>query len=94
MRLSDFILLSDDEKKWTVLHQGVLVAKRDDESFKVFLFQLDDYYVETFCNTRNKAIEEYRMFSNTQFLHPYLGASPGWPGELMREFLPVVPLMF
>lgn len=74
MRLSDFILLSEEEKKWTVLHQGVLVGKRDDAACKVFLFQLNGYYVETFCNARNKAVEEYRVFSNTKNLSPYLGS--------------------
>ena len=72
MRLSDLILLSQEEKKWTVLHQGVLVGKRDNEDCKVFLFQIDDYYVETFCNPQNKAVEEYRVFNNTQYLRPYL----------------------
>lgn len=72
MRLSDFILLGEKEKKWTVLHQGILVGKRENRHNKVFLFQMDDYYVETVCNPQNKAIEEYRVFNNTQFLQPYL----------------------
>ncbi len=76
MRLSDFILLSEEEKKWTVLHKGVLVAKRPKNVCKVFLFQLEDYYVEMFCNLQSKAVEEYRVFNDTQFLQPYLQAIP------------------
>ena len=76
MRLSDFILLSEEEKKWTVFHQGVPLAKRENEEYRVFLFQLDDYYVETFCNVQNKVIEEYRVFGDTQLLQPYLQAIP------------------
>jgi hypothetical protein len=76
MRLSDFILLSEDEKKLTVLHQGILVAKRDNKDCKVFLFQLESYYVEMFCNRQNKTIEEYRIFGNTKLLQPYLQAIP------------------
>lgn len=76
MRLSDFILLSEEEKKLTVLHQGVPLAKREHRSCKIFLFQLEDYYVETFCNTNSKAIEEYRVFGDTQLLLPYLQAIP------------------
>ncbi len=76
MKLSDFILLSEKEKKWTVLHQGVLVGKRSSNEYKVFLFQLEGFYVETFCNTENKAIEEYRVFGNTQPLQPYLQGIP------------------
>ena len=76
MRLSEFILLNDQEKKSTVLHRGVLVAKRSSLESMVFLFQLDSYYVEAYCNPVNKAIEEYRMFDNMQFLNPYLDAMP------------------
>jgi hypothetical protein len=72
MRLSDFILLNEDEKKTTVLHQGVLLAKRRDSDSLVFLFQLENYYVEAFCNPENKAIEEYRMFDSLNLLNPYL----------------------
>jgi len=76
MRLSDFIVLNEDEKKATVLHQGVLIAKRSGPDVMVFLFQLGSYYVEAYCNPENKAIEEYRMFDNIDVLQPYLEAIP------------------
>jgi hypothetical protein len=76
MKLSDFILLNENEKKLAVLHQGVLIAKRNSYNYMVFLFQLNGYYVETFCNAQNKAIEEFRIFGNTQLLRPYLEAMP------------------
>ena len=76
MRLSDFILLNEDEKKKTVLHKGVLIAKRDSFDSMVFLFQLGSYYVEAFCNPANKAIEEYRVFDNIDLLNPYLETIP------------------
>jgi hypothetical protein len=76
MRLSDFIVLNADEKKATVLHQGVLIAKRSSLDSMVFLFQLGSYYVEAYCNHANKAIEEYRMFDNIDVLKPYLEAIP------------------
>lgn len=76
MRLSDFILLGEKEKKFTVLHQGILVGKRDKGEQKIFLFQMENYYVETICNPQNKAIEEYRVFNDTQFLFPYLQGIP------------------
>ena len=40
----------------------------------VFLFQLESYYVETYCNVKSKAIEEYRIFGNSTPLNPYLDA--------------------
>lgn len=76
MRLSDFILLKEEEKKLVVLHNGVLVGKRSNTDYMVFLFQLENYYVETFCNRQNKAIEEYRVFEHTGALSPYLEMIP------------------
>ena len=76
MNLSDFIMLNEDEKKLAVLHEGVLIAKRNYFDCVVFLFQLDSYYVETYCNIENKSIEEYRVFDNTKPLKPYLEAIP------------------
>ena len=72
MRLSDFIVLGEQEKKYTVLHEGVLVGKRANTGFMVFLFQLENYYVETYCNLSSKVVEEYRVFDNPEALSPYL----------------------
>ena len=72
MMLSDFILLTVEEKKLVILHEGILIAKRKDDDCIVFLFQLDNYYVETFCNRSNKEIEEFRISANTGLLNPYL----------------------
>ncbi len=76
MRLSEFILLNEQEKKSTVLHRGVLLAKRSSLESMVFLFQIGSYYVEAHCNPANKAIEEYLMFDSIDFLSPYLDAIP------------------
>jgi hypothetical protein len=72
MKLSEFILLNEEEKKWAVLHGGTLVGKRNNPDYMVFLFQLDSYYVETYCNRTSKAIEEFMVFENTCSLEPYL----------------------
>ena len=72
MKLSEFILLNEEDKKIAVLQQGVLVAKRSNTNYMVFLFQLNSYYVETYCNRANRSIEEYRVFDNLRPLHPYL----------------------
>jgi hypothetical protein len=72
MRLSDFIMLSEEEKKFAVIHQGVLVDKRTTTGNIIFLFRFPGFYVETFCNTKTKDITQYRMFEHTQLLQPYL----------------------
>jgi hypothetical protein len=72
MKLSDFIMLNEEEKKFAVIHQGVLIGKRKKTGYIVFLFQLDNFYVETFGDTKTKAVTQYRVFANTKLLHPYL----------------------
>ena len=72
MKLSDFILLNEKDKKHTVLHRGVLVAKRMTCGCMVFLFQLENYYVEAYCNLQNKSLREFRVFDDVNRLTPYL----------------------
>jgi len=74
MKLSEFILLNEAEKKFTVVHEGILIAKRNSHHCLIFLFQMGSYYVETLCNRQSKAIEEFRAFNNVRQLNPYLEA--------------------
>ena len=74
MKLSEFIGLPEDHKRSVVLSEGVAIAKRELPDQLVFLFQLQEYYVETFCCCNSKEILEYRVFQNTKQLAPYLDA--------------------
>ena len=72
MKLSEFIALPEDHKRSAVLTEGVAIAKRELANQLVFLFQLQEYYVETFCCCQSKEILEYRVLHNTRQLTPYL----------------------
>jgi len=72
MRLSDFILLNEEEKRQTVLHHGILLSKRRLPSDIIFLFQVYGFYVEACFNLETKRLEEFRMFCDTSLLQPYL----------------------
>ena len=72
MKLSDFVLLDEEEKKLVLLHEGVLIGKRKKHGYIIFLFQLDNFYAEIFCHTESKKVTGYRMFDHTEMLHPYL----------------------
>ena len=74
MKLSDFILLNEADKTSTVLHQGILIAKRNEINLLVFLFQLEHFYVETHCHLESKLIQEFVAFKGTRHLAPYLDA--------------------
>jgi hypothetical protein len=72
MKLSDFIMLTEEEKKHAVLHRGILVAKRSNATHLFFLFQMNHFYVETCCHVEKKSIERYEMFHDLKLLEPYL----------------------
>lgn len=72
MNLIDFIQLSAEGKKAMLLHEGILIAKRQSEKGIVFLFQLESLYVEAYSNAATRAIEEYHAFTGTAQLEPYL----------------------
>jgi hypothetical protein len=72
MKLSEFIVLPQEEKKSTVTQQGVAIAKRELTAYMIFLFKLPHFYVETFCSKTTKRVEEYRVFYNTEHLNLYL----------------------
>lgn len=76
MKLSEFITLTEDQKRSTVLSKGVVLAKRVLNEQVVFLFQLFEYYVEIYCCGTSKEVLEYRAFGDTIQLDAYLEAIP------------------
>lgn len=74
MKISDFIVLNDKEKKDILLHQGVLVGKRRTNKNIVFLFHLHNYYIELLCNLRSRQAEEVCVLTSENLLSPYLEA--------------------
>lgn len=72
MTIVDFIQLDQEEKKLLLLHGGILIGKRWVDDHIVFLFQLQSFYIEVYCNPQNKKVEEYLAFEGTTPLYPYL----------------------
>ena len=76
MKLSEFILLNEADKKSTVMNNAVALAQRIYPDIIIFLFQLDSFYVEAYCNKANKAIEEYRVLPDANAIGHYLEGIP------------------
>jgi len=72
MKLSSFIELSGEQKRSAVLKQGVPLAKWTDCHYTVFLFQLPQFYVETYCCKESRDIHEFRIIYNPSHLSHYL----------------------
>ncbi|WP_244883949.1 hypothetical protein [Niastella koreensis] len=56
------------------MSKAVALAQRTYPDIIVFLFQLDHYYIEAYCNKTSKAIEEYRVLPDTNAIGHYLEA--------------------
>jgi len=76
MKLSEFIALNEEEKKHAVMNYAVALASRTSPGFTIFLFQIGGYYVEAYCNERNKMIEEYCVLPSINAIDHYLQAIP------------------
>ena len=76
MKLSEFILLNEKDKKCAVMNNAVALAQRTYPDIIVFLFQLDNYYIEAYCNKASRAIEEYRVLPDVNAIGYYLEAIP------------------
>lgn len=76
MKLSEFILLNEGDKKYAVMNNAVALAQGTYPGLVIFLFQLEDFYVETYCNIADKTIQEYRVLPDTNAIKHYLEAIP------------------
>lgn len=74
MKLSDFIVLDEVEKKCVVMNEAVALATRTSPGLLIFLFQIEDYYVEAYCNVKDKSIEEYCVLPGINAIGHYLEA--------------------
>lgn len=72
MKLSEFIVLNEAEKKRAVMNNAVALATRTSPGFLIFLFQIEDYYVEAYCNIADKTVEEYCVLPDTNAIRHYL----------------------
>ncbi|TCZ72933.1 hypothetical protein [Flaviaesturariibacter aridisoli] len=74
MLLSDFIGLSAEEKMVILMHDGTVVARRRHAGGQYFLFQLDHFYAEVVYGSDDDDPAEFRCFTGTASLAPYLEA--------------------
>lgn len=72
MTLYDFIRL-DEMEQMDAVWDGVLLGEREDEQYKIKLYQIDSFYVEAYYGKDNPSVvREFRPFASTNPLAPYL----------------------
>jgi len=72
MKLTDFNLLDEIKQAEALLNYGVLVAERMYKNFTIFLYQVNQFYVEVYYHNTFSIIQGFRGFENTNALEPYL----------------------
>ena len=72
MKLHDFNLLDDELKAIEVLENGVFIADRVKDFFKVMLYQLPELYVELWYEGEVEQIVRIRAFVSLDQLSPYI----------------------
>jgi hypothetical protein len=70
--LYDFRSLSDFEQAEAVWN-GTLLAHREDGFFRTLLYQVDSFYVEVYYHKEANVLLQFRSFTTTSLLDPYLG---------------------
>lgn len=71
MTLYHFNLLSEYGKH-LAMQGAVLLTSRKIDANRVFLFQLDGFYIEVYCSLFTPELNRYRTFRSTTQIEPYL----------------------
>lgn len=71
MTLEEFNQLNY-EGRLRATQKAVCIAGREENKFKVLLFQLNDFYIEVYYNAKLNFISQLVPFRSTDFLEPYL----------------------
>ena len=72
MTLDQFTILNETRQAETLLERGIFLADRLYKNFSIFLYQLDDFYVEVYHNLRFDIMQGMRCFGDDEALQPYL----------------------
>ena len=71
MTIQEFIAL-DYEGRMNAALKAVCVAGRDENIFKVLLYQLNSFYIEVYYNKIHNYISDLVPFDSTDQLDPYI----------------------
>jgi hypothetical protein len=50
----------------------VFVSEKEDEEYKILLYQIDSFYVEVYYHKEHNVLKRFRSFSSINQLDPYL----------------------
>jgi hypothetical protein len=72
MTVTDFTHLSETQQAEALLSRGIFLTERLYKNFIIFLYQLDNFYVEVYHNLKFNVMQGMRSFEDDEALEPYL----------------------
>ena len=72
MTLDEFSLLDEPKQAEALIEHGIFIAERHYKNFNIFLYQIDNFYVEIFHNLNFNMMQGMRSFADDEALEPYL----------------------
>jgi hypothetical protein len=70
--IQQFNLLTEDSQANTIYEEGVLISLRTTSEYRILLYQVEGFYVEVYYHPRHNEIKEFKSFTSTEELEPYL----------------------
>jgi hypothetical protein len=71
MTINEFIAM-DETAQAEILSGRSCIWGRDEDNFKVLLYQVDSFYVEVYYHKKHREIKKLQPFEDTDLLAPYL----------------------
>lgn len=72
MTVTDFTYLDETQQAEALLARGIFLTERLYKNFIIFLYQLDNFYVEVYHNLKFNVMQGMRSFEDDEALEPYL----------------------
>jgi hypothetical protein len=72
MTVTDFSYLDETKQAEALLARGIFLTERLYKNFIIFLYQLDNFYVEVYHNLKYNVMQGMRSFEDDEALEPYL----------------------
>jgi len=72
MTLDEFSLLDDTHQAEVLIEKGVFLAERMYKNFSIFLYGVEDFYVEIYHNLKYNVMQGMRSFRAEEDLDPFL----------------------
>ncbi len=70
--VNTFNALNFDEKAWHIWHHATFLIVRQNKTYRVNLYHLNEYYIQLWYNVKKNRIEKIAATESNKVIDPYL----------------------